>query len=261
MHTLNRTQIRQMLPVILALAVLVAFLVAQLGATPGQHGDERIRPFEPTRLSDLALLGGSTEASWTFQEMAEKSDMAVVVQVVDVKPSRLNTPDGRFPTAEEIKTNGLTDLTVLTDVEVVVSEVLAATDDSLRNGERMIITVGGGTIFTALSADQAQALGIMEVTVVPSDVAGAPDKEIEVPMNGPVDEFMWGTTPEGELVEGEESLLFIHEIDIPSYVKNAPELRILAPVHSSAMLHRDASRWVNHHGDVAPVAEMSELVG
>lgn len=258
---MKHSRLRQLAPAFFALVVLILFLVMRLLSISGDHTHDLVSPFEPTRLSDLALLGGSTEAPWSFEEMAKRSHVAVVVEVVDVRPSRLNTPDGRFPSAAAIRSQGLSELTVLTDVDVFVGNTLASAGKAPTPGEQMTITVGGGTIFTSLDADQAAALGITAVTVVPAAVAGGLDREVEVPVNGPVDEFMWGTTPEGELVEGEEALLFLEVLAIPSYDIRGSDLRILSPVHSSAMLHRDGSIWVDHNGTTAPVAAMTQHVG
>ncbi len=209
--------------------------------------------FDPVSLRDLAHVGGSTSLALSNEEIAKQSQIAVVAVVTDVQPSRLNTRDAAFPSAKEIEAGGLDDLVVLTDVEVkIVRTVGAGTNVAdIAAGEILVVTVGGGTIFTSLDADQAAALGVMEVVgdggqlyFEEGEIGPEPGSELEVPVDGPVERFLWGSAPDEDLTEGDTVVLFLTRLSIDGY-QGAPVFEYWTPVHPSGVFQRtDGGDWV-----------------
>ena len=57
---------------------------------------ENLAP-DPRSTRDLLGGGGGILVPLRFADIPHISDLAVIVDVVDIRPSRLNTPDGKFP--------------------------------------------------------------------------------------------------------------------------------------------------------------------
>jgi len=110
---------KQSLSFVIGLALIVGACSTDSSTTPNVAAD-------PTSLSDIRGVGG-TYADLTTSEIASISDVGVIVEVLDVKKTRLNTKHGEFPSAGEIidkGDNGLLSLEAITDVDVQLVETI-----------------------------------------------------------------------------------------------------------------------------------------
>ena len=88
LHALRPLQRRVLIVGLICLSLAVGSVAAFLHGLLGDR-DMGNAP-DPTRLSELAQMGGASEQPWTFLEVAERSELAVEGVVVDVRPSRLS---------------------------------------------------------------------------------------------------------------------------------------------------------------------------
>jgi hypothetical protein len=167
---------------------------------------ENLAP-DPTSTRTLTGAQGSL-VPLRFSDIPRISDLAVIVDVVDIKPSRLNTPDGRFPAIDPDRgpeqTRGLFPET---PVVVRVVEVLAerpAVPSGWKVGEEREIVIHGGYFRTILGPEEAAALGIL-VTKGPEGPGLVAE---EGPPTGPVD-YNIGLSPSVSLAEGQRLLMFL----------------------------------------------------
>jgi len=221
---------------------------------------------DPTSLADLSLVDGSTDALMTPGDIAAKAAVVVGGRVIDVRQSRLNTDDGRFPSGAALAQSGTAGLTVLTDVVISV-ETVPAGDTSLASAvQDLTLTVGGGAYRTDLDADQARALGIL----VPTETlplrddrdSGPPDVEVEVPADGPVSDYLFGSAPSAAMAEGDSVVVFLTEIDVPGY-QGAAALHLLTPVHPDGVLHARGDGWTAGYtgGPLVDLGVLLTMVG
>jgi hypothetical protein len=212
---------------------------------------------DPRSLGELALTGGATEAPMGFEDIARVSELVVHVRVADVRPSRLNTGDGAFPTGASIRSDGLGELTVFTEVALDVVDVLAvlAEVSEPTEGHVLTIVVGGGAVFPRLDADQVAALGLVRVVETRPNPDGEGFIQVEAPIEGPLDDFVWGSAPHGDLVEGRQVIIFLQRIGIPSY-DGETTFDVWGPVHADGILHPSQAGWVTLEGEAAPLDEM-----
>lgn len=219
---------------VLTLAVIIAMLVAILGNEDEVFGINLAA--DPSSLSELSLYGGSSHESKTPAELTRSADFIVSGTVVDVHRSRLNTRDGSFPDADEIGVDGLAQLTVITDVDIRLDEMLLPAPAGMRrsdqaaqtaDGEIVTITIIGGSIVTDLTKEQADAVGYL-------DVIEEDDGTItELAPSGPVREFWWGMAIDTELVEGEDVVMLVDMFDLPNFDGEGSE-RIATISHPDA---------------------------
>ena len=205
---------------------------------------------DPVSLSELAVLGGATYEGLSPEQLADRTELAIEAVVIDVRPSHLNTSDGLFPSAEDILTNGLSELVVLTDITIKIVKTLGSSSEAptLNEGDLFTITVGGGTIFTTLSVEQANALGATEISQdFPEHTEGdglPPDVEIEEPVNSPI-EFVWGTAPDEDLTEGDTVAVFLTRVIVTGYESAAGEVTMWGPVHPYGVFQRGGQQeWI-----------------
>ncbi len=238
---------------LLLLVVLVAGACAA-GASEDFVADRTNIAAEPTSLADLRGLGGGSYIEMTAEEIAAISEVMLEAVVIDIKKSRLNTADGLFPTGAEIEANGFGPLVVLTDVEVRVVRTFGAvpTGFDFSPGETITVTVGGGMYRTVLDADQIEAIGL----------ASGADTGIEggVPTE-PGSEFVWGTSPDENLSEGDTVMILLARQEIPGFA-GSPSLRVLSPTHPFGVFHRNGSdQWVDPRGRVIDTEKLPDLLG
>jgi hypothetical protein len=220
-------------------------------------------------LRELAVLGGATYEGLTPEQLAGKSELAVEVVIIDIRPSHLNTSDGLFPSADEILADGMCNLTVMTNVTVEIFRTLGRSDDAptLNNGDSFTLAVGGGTIYTTLSVEQANALGVTTVNEeFPEHTEGdslPPDVEIEEPVDAPV-KFTWGTTPDIDLTEGDHVALFLTRVTVPAYAAGEGDIEYWSPVHPYAVFHRSSDGdWIPKGAEYDGInpEELAKLIG
>ena len=165
---------------------------------------------------------------------------------------------------------GLDDLVVLTDVEVeVVWTVGAGANVAVfAAGKFLVVTVGGGTIFTSLDADQAAALGVMKVVgdggqryFDEGEIGPEPGSELEISVDGPVERFLWGSAPNEDLTEGNTVVLCLTRLSIDGY-QGSLGFEYWTPVRSSCVLQRtDDGNWVGPtRGRAVDVDELAKLI-
>ena len=178
---------------------------------------------DPTSLADVGSAGGGASYQiLSTDEIAELSELALEVVVVDVRQSRLNTGDGKYPSAEQIEKLGTTGLDIVTDVVVEIQRTVAdKTGKGPGAGEQFTIVVGGGTFYTTLSEAQGRASGIILEVEVATDGGATgspihgegnqpdPDLEEEVAWDGPLFGFEWGWTPSEHMAEGDRLVVLL----------------------------------------------------
>ncbi|MFQ5523935.1 MAG: hypothetical protein ACE5F5_10200 [Acidimicrobiia bacterium] len=168
---------------------------------------ENLAP-DPRSTRDLLGGGGGTLVSLRFADIPRVSDLAVIADVVDIRPSRLNTPDGKFPPIDPNRGPEQTfGLLPETPVVVKVVEVLAerpAVPSGWKAGEGREIVIHGGYFRTMLGPEEAAALGIL-VTKGPEGPGLVAE---EGPPTEPVD-YNIGLSPSVDLAEGQRLLMFL----------------------------------------------------
>lgn len=221
--------------------------VVLAGCAGGGYGDNL--GSEPTSLSDLSALGGASHTQRTINEIAGFSHLAVEVEVLDVKKTRLNTHDGRFPSEEDLALRGLDGLVALTDVSVRVIRTIASAEDvnAIAPGEEITITLGGGLYDTVVNQEQATILGIQEVTLAgePREhVEGEdapPDVEVETPIQSDRVPLTWGHSPSVEMAEGETLVLFLVDTTVSGYLTDDEDF--MTVFHPRGVLRGSGDRW------------------
>ncbi len=173
---------------------------------------ENLAP-DPRSTLELGGMGGGTLVPLRFSDIPRISDLAVVVDVVDVKPSLLNTPDGRLPPIDPRgDPDQLKGIRPETPVVVRVVEVLAerpAVASEWSAGQLQTIILPGGYFTTILGPEEAASLGVL----VPDGREGPGEIESESPPTSPVD-FSIGLSLSASLTEGDRVLLFLRrEVD------------------------------------------------
>ena len=148
------------LAIIAAAAISFAFAIQSQSPDPIPFGQNSLG--DPSSLAELAALGGATHLASTPEEIAAISTAAIEVVVLDVRPSTLNTSDGRFPSGDAIRSSGLERLSVHTEVVAKLVNVRSGELTSERD-DLVTLTIGGGVIATRLDKHQAEALGITRV--------------------------------------------------------------------------------------------------
>jgi len=237
---------------------------------------------DPTSLTEVSYAGGGSDfAELKAAEIAGLADLAVEVVVVDIRPSRLNTANGGFPTGAEIDENTLIGLSIVTDVEVELVKTVGnrgrGRDFRMRKGDRFIVTVGGGTIVTDLDQAQATAIGAMEVETISEDPehvhtegeSHPPDEEIETPWVGILEEFIWGSAPGEAMTEGDRFVVLLTDFEIPGFAESH-RLQYWSPTHPSGIFRENQgkgkrkgqSRWVaDLTGEEVDLEAIGQIVG
>ncbi len=204
---------------------------------------------DPTSTRDLAGAGAGSIRPIALDDLPAISTAAIEATIVDVQPSRANTPDGAFPDIDpSLGPEQLRSLYPMTDIDIRVDVVYgdrAELEGALQPGMPATITVFGGHVATTLTPDEARALGVL---VTPDEVAPDADSgidadaEIEVDPTGPVP-FSLGVAPDVTLTEGDRVLLFLTERAMAGFDGAAPFERI-SIAHPFGVFRRDASgRW------------------
>lgn len=204
---------------------------------------------DPTSLEEFSGLGGATYEPLDSLGAAALADVAVEVEIVDIKRTHLNTQDGQFPSTEQLERLGIGDLTALTDVDVRIRKFLGSAKEGLSFDEGSIttITVGGGLYQTLVVSRQAELLGLTEVVNGPfpehtEGETGPPDVEEEVPVQGDAIPFTWGSSPEElSFAEGDVLVVFLVEHEIPGY--DTGNLVLVGPIHPMGVLVEDGIGW------------------
>jgi hypothetical protein len=158
--------------------------------------------------------------SLSLEEIAERANRLLIVDVIEVSPPTLNTVDGRFPTEDELREFGVTRLVVHMDVLVRIVETSSAADPRLvlDPGDELVVNVGGGSFRTILTQRQALAVGIRE--------------------EGDV-EFEWGHQTGACLTEGDHLALLLVDFSVPGYL--TPDQPRTGVVHPGGVL----TPWVD----------------
>ncbi len=211
---------------------------------------------DPSSTSELRSQGGATYLPMEIDELRQAADLVVEATVVDVHRSRLNTADGLFPSIGELEARGVTNLDVLTDVDLDVVDVVdtrPGVEGGPQPGERLTVTVGGGEYTTILDAERARAIGMTDVVVVvpptseplvcPSNEpdCGPPEAEIETPVTGPA-ALTYGRAPGEILTEGERMIVYLVRVALRRYEGGTME--VWGPVHPAGILRpSDDGRW------------------
>ena len=218
---------------------------------------------DPRSTADVAVAGGGSLGPILPAELADLSDLVVEVEVVDVKPSVLNTTDGRFPSATELAAKAgeghpLVGLEVSTPVEVRVVDVLAAAPGTSPPGTKtLVVTVAGGAVRGILDPTQARLLGVLEVPEGIQEGPGA--EEVEVPATGPVD-FTWGYAPSETLTEGGRYVLFLSRTETVRYDGSGTDLRWTV-VDPAGVFEQDAEgRWRPQRSFASGPVDLSTVV-
>lgn len=195
---------------VIAASIALSVAVA-LGAVPavfGLRGRDGI-----TTTQQGGILGGG---SWDPQPMGvvvTGTDLAVRALVVDVEPTRVNNPDGKF---RPVDPNGgprqLNRQYSETPVRLEVLEVLgrrpepashaASMVSSVTAGRELTVTVAGGRYEWTVSPEDARVLGIMAVQ------EGPDGNEREIEATEPVPMTM-DINPLYDLREGQEVIVFL----------------------------------------------------
>jgi hypothetical protein len=167
---------------------------------------ENLAP-DPHSTRDLTGAQGSL-VPLRFSDIPRISDLAVIVDVVDIMPSRLNTPDGRFPAIDPDRgpeqTRGLFPET---PVVVRVVEVLAerpAVPSGWKPGEEREIVLPGGEFRTILGPEEAVTLGVLVTASPEGPGLVAP----EVPPTEPIP-LSIGVSVDASVTEGDRMLMFL----------------------------------------------------
>ena len=168
---------------------------------------ENLAP-DPRSTRDLLGGGGGILVPLRFADIPRISDLAVIVDVVDIRPSRLNTPDGKFPPIDPNRgPEQAFGLLPETPVVVKVVEVLAerpAVPSGWKAGEERELVIHGGYFRTVLGPEEAAALGIL-VTKGPEGPGLVAE---EGPPTEPVD-YNIGLSPSVSFSEGQRLLMFL----------------------------------------------------
>lgn len=119
------------------------------------------------------MLGGGSWRPQPMDAVVTGTDLAVRALVVDVEPTRVTNPDGRFrPIDPDGGPRQLHGQYIETPVKLKMLEVLgrrpepaphAATVVSVAAGQELTITVAGGRYEWTVSPEDARVLGIMAV--------------------------------------------------------------------------------------------------
>jgi len=163
---------------------------------------------DPVSTKELTGGGGSL-VPLDPDELPFVTDLVVEVTVLDVRPSHLTTPDGRFPVIdpsrgpEQIQ-KVLPETDVVVDVVRVLAIRPAAAVEGWNEEERAVVTLFGGRFVTMLGPEEATALGVL----VPVGPEGPGQAESEGPPTGPV-EFAIGLGPSEDVAEGDRLVLFL----------------------------------------------------
>ncbi len=203
---------------------------------------------DPSSTAELRGPGDAIYPPMEITELRRTADLVVEATVVDVHRSRLNTADGLFPSIGELEVRGVTNLDVLTDVDLDVVDVVdtrPGLEDAPRPGDRFTITVGGGEYTTTLDVGRARAIGMTDVVVVvpptseplvcPSNEpdCGPPETEFETPVTAPA-ALTYGRAPGEVLTEGDLVILFLVRVAVRRY--EGGTVQIWGPVHPAGVL-------------------------
>lgn len=252
---------------IAAAAILMTSACSDSSSGTGSH-DLISASFDPTSTLELQGPGGASIEPVAVSDIPRLSDAAIEVTVVDVKPSRLNTADGKFPAVDvDGPADQLRGLLVFTEVEVRVEAVHSARSASrdLRVGDTLTIVVDGGVVETILPPDEAAALGVLIPIDEPEGSAEHPDpgdsaREPAAPRTDPGDgvevaptepvSYTTGIVSFYALTEGDRVLLFVAETTQPGF--RMADFTVLEPTHPFGIFHRIDGAWV---------ADRNEAVG
>ncbi|MCI0545286.1 MAG: hypothetical protein L0Z49_12730 [Actinobacteria bacterium] len=233
------------------LSLVLLALIASACSSPA-YG-RNIGP-DPISLRELGGLGGASLEPLDPTDAAARSELAMEIEVVDIKRTTLNTPDGRFPSADQLEKLGISDLSAGTDVVVRVRDFLGSSREDLAfdEGSLVTLTIGGGRYDTVIDNQQAQLLGMTEVVDGSSaehneGETATPDVEVEVPVVGDSFEVSWGHSPVHSFSEGDVLILFLVEFQAPGYDRGP--LTLLGPIHPSGVLVKDGDGWKVEGGD------------
>lgn len=217
--------------------------------------------FDPTSTRDLQGPGGASIEPIPLDDLADLSDAAVEMTVLDVRPSRLNTPNGEFPAVDvEGPAGQLSDLLVFTEIEVrveVVHALRAGLEDNISAGDILVVTVDGGLIETVLPAAEAAALGIRMPVNEPEGstedpAPGSPERDPVTPTESVSDgkeivpaepvPYARGIPPFYSLTEGDRVLVFLVYTTQPGF--RGPDIDVLEPTHPYGLFRQSGDKWI-----------------